>query len=54
MKFYEEKDYDALSRRAANIIAAQMTLKPDCVLGLATGSSPISGPNSSSSGRCLL
>ena len=41
MKFYEEKDYDALSRRAANIIAAQMTLKPDCVLGLATGSSPI-------------
>ena len=38
MKFYEEKDYDALSRRAANIIAAQMTLKPDCVLGLATGS----------------
>ena len=34
MKFYEEKDYDALSRRAANIIAAQMTLKPDCVLGL--------------------
>lgn len=41
MKFYEEKDYDALSRRAANIIAAQIITKPDCVLGLATGSSPV-------------
>ena len=41
MKFYEEKDYDALSQRAANIIAAQIITKPDCVLGLATGSSPI-------------
>lgn len=41
MKFYEEKDYNALSRRAANIIAAQIITKPDCVLGLATGSSPI-------------
>lgn len=35
------KDYEELSRRAANIIAAQITMKPDCVLGLATGSSPI-------------
>ena len=33
MRFYEEKDYDALSQRAANIIAAQIILKPDCVLG---------------------
>ena len=41
MKFYEEKDYDALSQRAANIIAAQIVTKPDCVLGLATGSSPV-------------
>ena len=30
-----------MSRRAAAIIAAQVTLKPDCVLGLATGSTPI-------------
>lgn len=41
MRFYVEKDYDALSQRAANIIAAQVISKPDCVLGLATGSSPV-------------
>ena len=35
------KDYDDLSRKAANIISAQVLLKPDCVLGLATGSTPI-------------
>ena len=41
MRIYLEKDYDAMSRRAAAIIAAQVTAKPDCVLGLATGSSPV-------------
>jgi len=41
MKVYCEKDYDQASRRAANIIAAQVVLKPDCVLGLATGSTPV-------------
>lgn len=35
------KDYQDLSRKAANIISAQIIMKPDCVLGLATGSSPI-------------
>lgn len=35
------KNYDELSRKAANIIAAQIIMKPDCVLGLATGSSPV-------------
>lgn len=30
-----------MSRKAANIIAAQVIMKPDCVLGLATGSTPI-------------
>ena len=34
-------NYDHMSAMAANIIAAQMTLKPDSVLGLATGSTPI-------------
>lgn len=29
------------SRQTANIISAQVILKPDCVLGLATGSSPL-------------
>lgn len=35
------KNYQELSRRAANFIAAQVILKPTSVLGLATGSSPI-------------
>lgn len=41
MKIYEAKDYDEMSRRAANIIFAQVLMKPKCVLGLATGSTPI-------------
>ena len=36
------KDYEDMSRKAANIISAQIIMKPDCVLGLATGSSPLS------------
>lgn len=41
MKVYRAKDYEDMSRKAANIIAAEVILKPDCVLGLATGSTPI-------------
>ncbi len=41
MKFIKVSTYEELSRAAANIIAAQVTIKPDCVLGLATGSSPL-------------
>ncbi len=41
IKIYKEKDYKAVSRRAANLISAQIISKPDCVLGLATGTSPI-------------
>ena len=41
MKIYEAKDYKEMSRKAANILSAQVILKPDCVLGLATGSTPI-------------
>lgn len=41
MHIIRTKDYDELSCRAADIIAAQILLKPDCVLGLATGSSPV-------------
>ena len=41
MKIYCGKDYKEMSRIAANIISAQIILKPDCVLGLATGSSPV-------------
>ena len=41
MRLYRAKDYNVLSRKAANIISAQVIMKPDCVLGLATGSSPL-------------
>lgn len=40
MRIYCEKDYDAMSRRAANLISAEVIRRPDCVLGLATGSTP--------------
>lgn len=41
MRIYITKDYNEMSRKAANIISAQIILKPDCVLGLATGSTPL-------------
>ena len=41
MRIYQEADYEAMSRRAAGIIAAEVIRRPDCVLGLATGSTPI-------------
>lgn len=41
MRLIRARDYADVSRKAANLIAAQIQLKPDCVLGLATGSSPV-------------
>lgn len=41
MKIIRAKDYNDMSRKAANIISAQVIMKPSCVLGLATGSTPI-------------
>ncbi len=41
MKLLVEKDYTAMSRKAAHIMAAELLLHPDMVLGLATGSTPI-------------
>ena len=41
MKIVKTRDYNDMSRKAANIISAQIITKPDCVLGLATGSTPI-------------
>lgn len=40
MRIYREADYGAMSRRAADLIAAEVLRKPDCVLGLATGGTP--------------
>jgi len=33
--------YDEMSKEAAKIMASQVHMKPDCVLGLATGSTPV-------------
>ena len=41
MYIYREASYEKMSRRAANILSAQVIQKPDSVLGLATGSSPL-------------
>ena len=41
MRIIEAQDYKDMSRKAANIISAQMILKPESVIGLATGSTPI-------------
>lgn len=41
MKIYKASNYNDMSRKAANIISAQVIMKPNCVLGLATGSTPI-------------
>lgn len=41
MKIIKAKDYSDMSRKAANIISAQIIMKPNCVLGLATGSTPV-------------
>lgn len=41
IRIIKTEDYNEMSRKAANIIAAQVISKPNCVLGLATGSTPI-------------
>ena len=41
MKYIIVNTYDELSNKAADLIAAQILVKPNCVLGLATGSSPV-------------
>lgn len=41
MLLIEAKDYNDMSRKAANIISAQVIMKPHAVLGLTTGSTPV-------------
>ena len=41
MIIYSGKDYEEVSRKAANIMSAQIIMKPNAVLGLATGSTPV-------------
>lgn len=45
MRIYRGKDSDDAGRIVGNILGAQVVTKPDCVLGLATGSTPISAYN---------
>lgn len=41
MRLITTETYESMSRHAANIISAQVIIKPESVLGLATGSSPL-------------
>lgn len=41
MRIFPCADYREMSRQAADILGAEIILKPDCVLGLATGSTPL-------------
>lgn len=41
MRIIKTKDYAEASKVAADIMAAQIILKPDSVIGLATGSTPV-------------
>ncbi len=41
MKYFEVETYYQMSRKAANLISAQIISKPDSVIGLATGSTPL-------------
>ncbi len=41
MRIYKAKDYEDMSKKAANILSAQILMRPNCILGLATGSTPI-------------
>ena len=41
MRLICAKNYQDMSRKAANLISAQVILCPESVLGLATGSTPI-------------
>lgn len=41
MRVYKTKNYEEMSKKAAHILASQVILNPECVLGLATGSTPV-------------
>lgn len=41
MEIFKYKDYDEVSKAAAAVVIREIILKPNCILGLATGTSPI-------------
>jgi len=40
MEIFVKEDYASMSKKAANMVAGQVNLKPNSVIGLATGSTP--------------
>ena len=41
MKILVCENYEEMSLKGAEIVKAQVNEKPDCILGLATGSTPV-------------
>lgn len=41
MQIIRTENYEEMSKMTADLLAEQILLKPDCVLGLATGSTPV-------------
>ncbi|NLK21897.1 MAG: glucosamine-6-phosphate deaminase [Epulopiscium sp.] len=41
LRVYVEENYEAMSKRAAHILASQVHLKPEGTIGLATGGTPV-------------
>ncbi len=41
MRIIRTENYESMSEKVAALLAAQVIAKPDCVLGLATGSTPL-------------
>lgn len=41
MRIICAKDYEDMSKKAANIVASQLVLRPNSVLDLATGATPV-------------
>ena len=45
IRIYKTKDEESMGKKAGAFMAAQVKLKPACVLGLATGTTPIGAYN---------
>ena len=41
MRIITAEDYQDMSRKVADLLSAEVVLRPDCTLGLATGSTPV-------------
>lgn len=41
MHIYQVEDYETMNRQAVNIISTQVIYKPNCVLSLVIGDTPV-------------